>query len=227
MYKYLLIIFLLTGFGYTAKAQQSEKDSTVTKNDKKNLKQDSVTSKPFQPKVSKKVKTYHPDSLHSPHKAVMRSLIIPGWGQIYNHQWWKVPLIYAGLGLLADAVIFNQRYYAPALVVAKYYEHGITPKPGDPQYDLYSQYQAAGVQASYAYSTVDLYRRNRDLSILGFLGAWGIQIVDAYIDAKFQHSYTMDTNFSFKVSPMIGQPVYAESFNSAFITGVKVTFTLR
>ena len=56
----------------------------------------------------------------------------------------------------------------------------------------------------------DLYRRNRDLGILGIIGGWGIQMIDAYIDAKFIRSYTMDNNLSFKVSPaVISQPVYA------------------
>jgi len=229
MYKYLLVILLVTGFGFAALAQESAPDSTKTKTDQENLKHDSVTSKRFVPKVTK-VKTYHPDSLHSPHKAVMRSLMIPGWGQIYNHQWWKVPIIYTGLGLLVSAIIFNQNNYAPNLIVAKYYEHGETLQtlsPKAPQYQLFALYQSYGVQSQTVYDLVDGYRRNRDLSILGLLGGWGIQMVDAYIDAKFQHSYTMDTDFSFKVTPMISQPVYAQSFNGAFITGVKVTFTLR
>lgn len=69
-------------------------------------------------------------------------------------------------------------------------------------------------------------RRNRDLSILGFLAVWGIQAIDAYIDAKFIHSYTVDNNLSFKVAPgIINQPVYAQGANNAYIPGIKVTFT--
>jgi hypothetical protein len=222
MYKNLLIIFLLFSFATAASAQTSGPDTTKTKKDIQNLKQDSVKSKRFVPKV-KKEKVYHPDSTHSPHLAVIRSLMIPGWGQIYNHQWWKVPIIYAGLGLLADAIIYNQRNYAPNLIVARYYEHAITPTPNDPQYKLWATYQQYGVQAQTVYDIVDGYDRDRDLSIFGFLGAWGVQAVDAYIDAKFQHSYTMDTNFAFKVEPMFNQPVYAQNLNGAFISGIKVT----
>jgi hypothetical protein len=224
MYKNLLIIFLLISFAGAASAQTSSPDTTKTKKDIQNRKRDSVTSKRFVPKVTKdKEKVYHPDSTHSPHLAVVRSLMIPGWGQIYNHQWWKVPIIYAGLGLLADAIIFNQKNYAPNLIVARYYEHAVTPTPNDPQYALWALYQQYGVQAQTVYDIVDSYDRDRDLSIFGFLGAWGIQAIDAYIDAKFQHSYTMDTNFSFKVEPMFNQPVYAQNLNGAFISGIKVT----
>jgi len=228
MYKYLLTIFLVTGIALTAMAQKPQMDTVRNKRDSLNLKRDSASSKRFVPKVTKE-KAYHPDSTHSPHKAVMRSLMIPGWGQIYNHQWWKVPVIYAGLGLLADAIIFNERYYKPTLVVAIYYEHGITPTPSMPQYNLYLEYQNAGTPAQSIYDAVNSYRRDRDLSIMGFAAAWGIQMVDAYIDAKFQHSYTMDTDFSFKISPTIinQQPMYAYNFNGPVIPGLKLTFTLQ
>jgi hypothetical protein len=49
--------------------------------------------------------------LQSPRKAVLRSAIIPGWGQARNGKWWKVPLVYGGfvgIGLVYD---FNQRFY--------------------------------------------------------------------------------------------------------------------
>jgi hypothetical protein len=222
MFRNLLIILFLVSLAGTALAQTSSPDTTKTKKDIQNRKRDSVTSKRFVPKVTKD-KAYHPDSTHNPHIAVIRSLIIPGWGQVYNHQWWKVPIIYAGLGLLADAIIFNQKNYVPNLIVARYYEHTVTPGPNDPQYALWALYKQYDVQQQTVYDIVDSYDRNRDLSIFGFLGAWGIQAIDAYIDAKFRHSYTMDTNFSFKVEPMFSQPVYAQNLNGAFISGIKVT----
>jgi len=227
--KHLLIVFLLISFAFAASAQTSGLDTTKTKKDQQNLHRDSITSKRFVPKVTKEEKRYHPDSLHSPRKAVMHSLIIPGWGQLYNHQWWKVPIIYAGLGLLADAYAFNERYYAPNLIVAKYYEHGTNVVQGMPQYALYETYVENNVPAQTVYDLVNSYRRDRDLSIMGFVGAWGIQMIDAYIDAKFQHSYTMDTDFSFKVAPTImnQQPLYAESVDGPVIPGIKLTFVLR
>src|ERR1700739_2079453 len=43
----------------------------------------------------------------NPRIATIRSAIIPGWGQVYNHQAWKVPLVYGALGTTAAIFIYN------------------------------------------------------------------------------------------------------------------------
>src|SRR6476661_7397272 len=48
---------------------------------------------------------------HSPRKATIRSAIIPGWGQIYNKKYWKVPLVYGALGTTAGIFIYNTKTY--------------------------------------------------------------------------------------------------------------------
>ncbi|MDB5011294.1 MAG: hypothetical protein JWQ06_2083, partial [Mucilaginibacter sp.] len=117
MYKFFLIICFVIVFACTAKAQQLD---TLNKKSKNNTglqtKRDSVKANPIVPKL--KQKTWHPDSNHSPHRAVMHSLMIPGWGQVYNHQIWKVPLIYTALGLMTSVYIFNQRNYSINLKIA-------------------------------------------------------------------------------------------------------------
>ncbi|MBV8390244.1 MAG: hypothetical protein JO080_10630 [Mucilaginibacter sp.] len=133
------------------------------KKDSLNRAKDSVASKRYYPKITKE-KTYHPDSLHDPHKAVMRSLMIPGWGQIYNHRWWKLPLIYGGLGLLGDVVIFNNNYYKEFLKEALLREKGIVNTPQNDK-------ALAGVSNDDVVTYTNLYRRNRDLGILGFVVA--------------------------------------------------------
>ena len=46
-----------------------------------------------------------------PNVALRRSLILPGWGQLYNRSSWKVPIIYAGFGGLGYMFAFNHREY--------------------------------------------------------------------------------------------------------------------
>jgi Family of unknown function (DUF5683) len=217
MHKCLFLIWFVIGFAVAAKAQQPD-TAVKRKSDSIILKHDSLKSKKFVPKITKE-KVYHPDSLHDPHKAVMRSLMIPGWGQLYNHRWWKLPFIYAGIGLLGDAIVFNQHYYSLFLKEALLRERGAPQSQLNP---LFSQISNPDVTTA-----TDSYRRDRDLCILGTLGAWGIQMIDAYIDAKFIRSYTMDNNLSFKISPgTLSQPGYAFNSNS-FIPALRITFTLK
>jgi hypothetical protein len=225
MYRFLFVILILSGFALTARAQNPELRNKETKRDSINLHRDSITSKPFVPKIKHDEQKYHPDSLHSPHKAVIHSLMIPGWGQVYNHQWWKVPIIYAGLGLLADAIAFNEKYYKEFLTLSIYREHEVNVVPGDKYYNEYIAYSSQPDQS--IYDANDSYRRDRDLSIMGFFAAWGIQVLDAYIDAKFQHSYTMDTDFSYKLGPTIlnQQNMFAQGFNGPVVPGLKLTLT--
>jgi hypothetical protein len=228
MLKHLSVVCFLVLFAFSALAQ---KPDTISKAAKKagskdtliSTRKDTTAEKEFVPKI-KKEKVFHPDSNHSPHLAVMHSLMIPGWGQVYNHQWWKVPLVYGGLGLLVDAIVYNNTYYKEFLALSKYREFGTTPKPGDKYYAeaiLYSQQPSQAL-----YDATDGYRRNRDLCVLGFVGAWAINAIDAYIDAKFIHSFTVDNDLTMQVSPtVINQTMFAQNFSGSNIPALKVTFT--
>ncbi len=223
MYKYFLISFLLF-HAFAVKAQVM--DTTGKKNEVPPVIQARRDSMKANPIPKSKVKVYYPDSNHSPRKAVMRSLIVPGWGQIYNRKWWKVPAVYTGLGLLAWAYVFNVTYYNESLAVARYRERGVPPNPGDPYYQTYIDYEPYTTTA--INDAIIGARRNRDMSAFGFVGVWAIQMIDAYIDAKYKHSYDMNDKLSIKVKPgLINTPIYAGSFNNSIIPGLKITFTLN
>lgn len=170
---------------------------------------------PFKPKSEQpKDKVYHPDSTHSPHKAVIKSLILPGLGQIYNHRYWKLPIVYGGFALLAYSYYVAQTNYKEYLHVAQAQEVG-----GKIDSAKYGNVNAATIIVF-----KDFYHRNRDLTIIGTVVFWGVQAIDAYIDAKFQHSYTMDNNLGFKISPaMLSQPMSAYSY----VPGIKLTLRMR
>jgi hypothetical protein len=152
--------------------------------------------------------------------------MVPGWGQLYNHRWWKVPIIYGTLGLLVDAIIYNNTYYNEFLALSKYREFGQQPKVGDKYYSQAILYSQQPDQA--LYDATDGYRRDRDLSILGTVGFWAINAIDAYIDAKFIHSYTVDNNLSMhmRVAPdVINNSMFAQNLSGSYIPGLKVTLT--
>lgn len=225
-------------FAFFAMGQTPDTVAAKAKADTVVKKADAIKRTTFAPKI-KKEQEYHPDSTHSPQLAVKRSLFIPGWGQYYNKQLWyiKVPGIYLGLGLLGNAIIVNQKQYKLFTALAKISRTGGIPDKSNPLYSSYLKYKDEYnlYVVQYNISNTDLetaangYQRNFQISILGVIAVWGVQAVEAYITAKFINAYTVDNNLSFKVSPTIiggEQSMYASNFNSAFIPGIKFTFTL-
>ncbi|WP_158827238.1 DUF5683 domain-containing protein [Mucilaginibacter lacusdianchii] len=238
MGRLLLLIGLFLAVTFRAAAQGPDTVKVKTAADslsRLNSKRDSAKAKPLKPFAPKpsKVKIYRPDSTHSPGLAVRRSAMIPGWGQVYNGKWWKVPLIYAGLGGLGLALEFNHRYYRQYLQMAIYKRDGLTVDQINSQYGgkYLKEYQALSSNVSYQ-ALVDAKNanlRNFQLSILGTVAAWGIQMVDAYIDAKFKHSYTMDNDLGLKITPGLlnNNTAYASNFSSTFTPVLKVSLNFK
>ena len=223
-YKYLPVALLILP-AFTAGAQTN--DTTAIARPKSSLQDTDVIRLNIH--KPQKTKRYHNDTLHSPQKAVIYSLIIPGWGQVYNHKAWKVPVIYGGMGLLGAAIIYNIKGYREFLQLSLYRYKPRIVKPTDP---YYNEYQLLSKPSNYTpdqsiYNAKDMARRDRDLSYLGVVALWGINAIDAYIDAKFIHSYNLDNNFSMHVTPtLLNQPLYAQNFSNPYIPGIKINFTL-
>jgi hypothetical protein len=224
VYKYLPIA-LLAFSGLMARAQSN--DTTTIVRSKSSFQDTDMIRLNIH--KSPKTKYYHNDSLHNPQKAVIRSLILPGWGQVYNHKTWKVPVIYSGMGLLGLAIIYNIKNYREFLQLSLYRHKPRELKPTDP---YYYEYQLLSKPSNYTPdqsidNAKDIARRDRDLSYLGVVALWSINVVDAYIDAKFIRSYNLDNNLSIHVTPtLLNQPLYAQNFSNPYIPGIKINFTL-
>src|SRR6186713_1818223 len=65
--------------------------------------------------TKKKVKKF------DPRIATRRSAMVAGWGQVYNKKYWKLPLIYGGLGITTAVFFYNLSTYK-ALRVAYIYK---------------------------------------------------------------------------------------------------------
>src|SRR5258708_22249280 len=48
---------------------------------------------------------------HDPRKATLYSTFCPGLGQIYNHKYWKLPLVYAAVGIPVYTYFYNRDWY--------------------------------------------------------------------------------------------------------------------
>jgi len=151
-----------------------------------------------------------------PRIAARRSAILPGLGQIYNKRWWKVPLVYGGFVGIGLVYEFNQRNYKIFLKEAQFRQEN----PGKTQNPLYAPYTTEGI-----INIKDAYRRNRDLSILGGLGFYTINIIDAYIDAKF-FRFDLSDDLSVQLKPSVQQTAPVHAYASGAVLGLKLKIQL-
>lgn len=138
---------------------------------------------------------------HSPRKAALMSTLLPGLGQVYNKKYWKVPVIYAGVGALAYSFQFNQSRYVKYRDAYKYRIDG-DPGTVDNYVGIYSDDNLATL---YAY-----YHRYRDLTVIGAAAVYLLNILDATVDAHLYH-FDVSDDLSLTITPVM-LPVANTSF---------------
>ncbi len=132
---------------------------------------------------------------HSPKKAALLSTFLPGAGQAYNKKYWKMPIVYGGLGASLYFIIDNNKNYRR---FRQEYISRVNPKPGDPAPDpalsAYRDQDLITIQ--------DTYRRWRDMSYIAFGLVYVLQIVDASVDAHFYDWETkINEDLSLRIAP--------------------------
>ena len=135
---------------------------------------------------------------HAPRKATNRSAILPGLGQAYNKQYWKIPLVYGVISVPIVTYIYNNDLYAKTKFA---YEAKILEANGDksnvPKIDPTLKNLSAGSLQSYR----NVFGKNRDYSIMWFILAWGINVVDASVSGHLKE-FDVSNNLSVKLAPM-------------------------
>ena len=157
---------------------------------------DTVVKEAKTEKKSKKVKEKKP---HSPVKATIMSACLPGLGQIYNRKWWKVPIVYAGLGGIGYLSYRNYSEY-------RSYLHAYEFKTGDlPEGATLSDYEtelANRYAANQLQTYKESYRRDFELYTILTVAWYGLNIVDACVDGHL-YSYDISDDLSFNVDPYL------------------------
>jgi hypothetical protein len=148
------------------------------------------------------------EKIHSPHKATFYSAILPGLGQAYNKKYWKIPLLYAGIGALGYAIHFNSTNYT------KYknaYRDFIIRDPGNKSYEKVIPVnltieQVEGPYAEWFEQALDnkrqYYKRYRDLCYIGMAAIYVLNLIDATVDAHF-YNFDVSDDLSMKIRPVI------------------------
>ncbi len=129
-------------------------------------------------------RTSYEKLINAPARAAFYSAVLPGLGQAYNRQYWKIPLVYAAIG---TAVYFYRQNQLQYFTYRRAYQNRLLGRPDDfPQYsdDVLLQAQA-------------YYRRNRDISLMAAVGMYLLNIMDANVSAHLRQ-WNVNDNLSFR-----------------------------
>jgi hypothetical protein len=122
---------------------------------------------------------------YNPRRALLYAAVLPGLGQVYNKKYWKLPLVYGGLGATGYALRFYQQGYS------KY------------RGELFEILQTgasvsrSGFTETQLRTLIDRYRRERDFMVIVMGGVYILQMIDAHVDA---HLKEFDLNPQLKLS---------------------------
>jgi hypothetical protein len=160
--------------------------------------------------------------VHSPKKATIYSAILPGLGQAYNKKYWKIPLIYAGFGTIGYFIGWNNGFYS---TYKQAYSDFTDDDPATDSYldlDATQYYDLENPTDSLNFKTglskqSDYYRRNRDLLIISMIGFYGLNIIDASVDA---HLFDFDISEDLTLN---WQPA-VKTFENQLVYGINCTF---
>jgi hypothetical protein len=158
---------------------------------------------------------------HSPRKAAIRSAILPGLGQIYNKKYWKLPIVYGALGLSGTVFIYNLKNYRDLRFAYKAKIEAI-PTGANPSPDSTNYFKIdpllVNIDVNSLRSYRDEFRKNIDYSALLFLVLWGLNVVDATVDAHLK---------AFDISPDLSLKFRFGHSEMAGTTGLSLVMTLK
>ena len=153
--------------------------------------------------------------LKSPGMAALCSAVLPGFGQIYNGQWYKTPVLYAGVGVLAyftDQSLRSRNLYGREIKARVDSTGSLNPRLAD-----YSLQEILDLR--------NYYEQNFELCLIIAGAVYLLNIVDAIVYAHLS-SFDVSPNLSMSIKP------YARTnFNlpTAFPldAGLKICLTIK
>lgn len=139
----------------------------------------------------------------SPSVALWRS-VIPGWGQLYNEEYWKAPILFgSAVGLGSLIVYFNSEYlsYSDQLEQATMKGSKIPIESADDLSDTYfpiKKNNLTDFEIKQLEGNKESFRDSRDMMAFYLLGVYIISAVDAYVGAHL-YDFNVDDNIGYNV----------------------------
>ncbi len=183
---------------------------------------DSAAVKPALKK--EKIDIFHVDTskLYNPKYAVVRSAIIPGWGQITNKKYWKLPLVYGALGTTAYIFFRNIKQFKEANAAFKNASDNDTSN----DFQIPEPYFTVRSRPDVIKNFRNEVRQNVDYSVLFFLAFWGINVVDAAVDAHLK-TFDVSDNLSLQIHPGYSPIANTNGISLILHIGKKTTKTIQ
>ncbi|MFS4482650.1 DUF5683 domain-containing protein [Hyunsoonleella sp. 2307UL5-6] len=129
-----------------------------------------------------------------PAKAAFLSAVLPGLGQAYNKKYWKIPIVYGALGTGMYFYLNNDREY-------RRYRDAFRRRLAGFEDDEFFNFDENGNAISERVSedglrrAQQLFRRNKEISLLVTIGLYALNIIDANVDAHLLQ-YNVDENLT-------------------------------
>ena len=171
--KYFLIFTLLIAPTLNFSVVAQTKSATV------NSKQDTTDEKP-----------------HSAKKATLYSTFLPGLGQAYNQQYWKIPIVYAGFGTLIYFIHYNGKNYNLYRDAYINFEN-----KGTKWQDIVVSNSPEEELKFYK----DYYRRWLELSVIGTAAWYALNIIDANVYGHLFH-FDISKDLTLDLKPALVEP---------------------
>lgn len=152
------------------------------------------------------------DDIHSPRKALLLSLL-PGAGQVYNGQAWKVPVIYGGFALAGYFMYNNYNN-----MVKFRDEYLLRVNGGTPELEGYTNYPDNSI-----YNYYESYNRSFQLTIILSVLVYALNMVDAYV---YGHLYEFQINddISMTLQPQVQPLHFGQSLQPAATLSCSFSF---
>jgi hypothetical protein len=135
---------------------------------------------------------------YNPKVASSRAMLIPGWGQYYNRSYWKLPIVYGGLGTFAFLFSYNNDQYQ-TLRQAYIFRTDDNPATIDTQF-------SENIPDSGILSARDQARRNRDFTVIVSAGWWALSIIEAFVDAHLK-GFDVSEDLTLDMKPSVLRPL--------------------
>ena len=145
----------------------------------------------------------------TPSKAAFYSAVLPGLGQVYTKNIWKVPLVYAAIGSAVYSYSFNKTEYTKYRNI---YKRRISGYFDDEYSELIPQNEKI-------LQGMEFHQRNRDLSFIFIIGTYLLNILEANVSAHLMQ-FNVNSDLSFK--PRIEYEPLNSSTAVGFVLKLKI-----